>query len=197
MRITIAHLILCLLIITVALSSRVNVTKLYSDLLGRNISYQAHSGYEDIDWYVPSSQASIYYSIWECSTKRFADHSTPVIFYLAGGPGMSSQRSAFREFGPIQIKLKDKTYTATENVWSWNYYAHIVFVDQPAGVGFSYNKGKPVDNSRTAALHFMNFVSNFLRNFPYGLGVNPLYLAGTGYAGHFIPAIFQAINSNQ
>lgn len=76
--------------------SRVNVTRLYSDLLGKNLTYQAHSGYEDINWYASPSQASVYYSVFECSTKKFADHSVPVIFYLAGGPGLSSQRSAFR-----------------------------------------------------------------------------------------------------
>jgi carboxypeptidase C (cathepsin A) len=30
----------------------------------------------------------------------------------------------------------------------------------------------------------------------YGLETNPFFLAGEGYAGHYIPAIFQAVNTN-
>jgi len=179
------------------LSSRVNATTIMANLLpSKTISYQVHLGYEDINWYMQSSQAAIFYSLWESSTRRFTDHSTPVIFYLSGGPGLSSQYSAFREFGPIQIDKKGDVYTGSENPWSWNYYAHLVFVDQPIGSGFSYNKGKVVDNSKTAAQHFTNFLSNFLKNNPFGLSTNPFYLAGEGFAGHYIPAIISHINSN-
>lgn len=53
-------------------------------------------------------------------------------------------------------------------------------VDQPAGVGFSYNNNtKKVDNTQDAAKHFINFLSNFFKNNPkLGLSKNPLYLAG-------------------
>ena len=53
-------------------------------------------------------------------------------------------------------------------------------VDQPIGVGFSYNNGTDrVNNSRTAAQHFATFLSSFFKNNPsFGLSENPLYLAG-------------------
>jgi carboxypeptidase C (cathepsin A) len=38
---------------------------------------------------------------------------------------------------------------------------------------------------------------NFRSNNVFGLEENRnIYLAGEGYAGHYIPAIFQAINTN-
>lgn len=74
------------------------VTNVYNQLFtpNRTLPYKIFSGYEDINWYISGSQASIYYSLWECSTKRLIDHSAPVIIYLAGGPGRSSQFTAFR-----------------------------------------------------------------------------------------------------
>lgn len=73
----------------------------------------------------------------------------------------------------------------------------MVFVDQPVGTGYSYNKGKLVDNTKLAANHFINFLNNFMKNNGYGLDTNPyLYLAGEGFAGHYIPVFFQAINTN-
>ena len=71
-------------------------------------------------------------------------------------------------------------------------------VDQPIGVGFSYNNGTDkVNNSRTAADHFVIFLQNFFKNNPsFGLSQNPLYLAGESYAGHYIPAIAEKITSD-
>ena len=68
-------------------------------------------------------------------------------------------------------------------------------IDQPIGVGFSYNNATPViNNSRTAAEHFVTFMSNFYKNNPtLGLKQNPLYIAGESYAGHYIPAIAERI----
>lgn len=68
-------------------------------------------------------------------------------------------------------------------------------VDQPIGVGFSYNNASiKVTNTSQAADHFITFLQNFFKNNPkFGLGQNPLYLAGESYAGHYIPAIAEKI----
>lgn len=72
-----------------------------------------------------------------------------------------------------------------------------MFVDQPIGTGFSYNKGKDPDSTVLAAKHFLNFMANFMKNQVWGLKSNEIYLAGEGYAGHFIPAFAAAINQNK
>jgi carboxypeptidase C (cathepsin A) len=48
----------------------------------------------------------------------------------------------------------------------------------PVGTGFSYNKLKPVTDTKTLARHFINFLAKFFKNFPFGLGNNPVYIAG-------------------
>lgn len=45
---------------------------------------------------------------------------------------------------------------------------HLLCVDQPVGVGFSFNKGtNKVDNTPIAAKHFANFLYNFFTNSPW------------------------------
>lgn len=198
MRTTTIGVLFIFLHIYLVCSSRVNLTSIFNQLIQPiNISYQVHGGYEDVNWYLPPTQASIYYTLWQCSTKKFTDHSTPLVFYLSGGPGMSSQFASFREFGPIEIIKKDGQFKGLQNPWSWNYYAHLVFVDQPVGTGFSFNKGKNIDSMKSVGQHFVNFVFNFFKNSPFGLSTNPIYLAGEGFAGQYIPSIMDAINTNE
>jgi carboxypeptidase C (cathepsin A) len=94
-------ILFCLTIGT--LNARADITDTFSRLVQRNLTYRVINGYEDIDKYLPGETASVYYSLWECLVRNFSDHSTPVIFYLSGGPGLSSQHAAYREFGPIEI----------------------------------------------------------------------------------------------
>jgi len=104
----------------------------------------------------------------------------PLIIWLQGGPGAPSQFGCFNEVGPIFIDGKKGNLKATENPWGWNFFGHLMCVDQPVGVGFSYNNNtKKVDNSKDAANHFANFLVNFYKNNPaFGLAGNPVYLAG-------------------
>lgn len=110
---------------------------------------------------------------------------------------MASQSVAFREFGPYEIKKVGAGYKAIENPWAWNRYAHLVFVDQPVGAGFSYNYGKTVDGVTTAAKHFINFLYNFLKINLYRFSRNPIYLAGDGFSGQILPTVKEMIFENK
>jgi carboxypeptidase C (cathepsin A) len=65
------------------------------------------------------------------------DSRVPLIIWLQGGPGASSLLGAFTENGPIRI-TKDGVKEAGS---PWNIQGHMVFIDQPLGVGFS--RGQP------------------------------------------------------
>jgi carboxypeptidase D len=80
----------------------------------------------------------------------------------------------------LHIDGKKGNLKPIENPWPWTRYGHVMCVDQPIGVGFSYNNNsKKVDNSPDAANHFINFITNFFKNNPkLGLSSNPLYFAG-------------------
>lgn len=61
------------------------------------------------------------------------------------GPGCSSFDGALLEVGPVSVQGKGKQATLRDNPGKWNEYANVLFVDQPAGTGYSYiNKGTAV-----------------------------------------------------
>jgi carboxypeptidase C (cathepsin A) len=137
----------------------------------------------------------MYYSLWSAygHPPTTADARVPLILWLQGGPGASSQFGAFTENGPIRI-TKDKI---KEDSHAWNIMGHTVFIDQPLGVGFS--RGKPhhrtVESARQAADHLLNFLHNLYIQWP-ALKASPLYITGESFAGHYIPAFALKINKN-
>lgn len=85
-----------------------------------------------------------------------------------------------------------------EHDWSWNYFGHILCVDQPVGAGFSFNNGpKKIQYSTESADHFINFLFNFFKNNPLQLANNPVYIMGESYAGHYVPPIAEKIATNK
>lgn len=64
--------------------------------------------------------------------------------------------------------------------------ANILFVESPAGVGFSKAKaGQKNGDERTAKENYI-FLVNWLERFPQYKN-HKLFLAGESYAGHYIP----------
>jgi carboxypeptidase C (cathepsin A) len=121
------------------------------------------------------------------------DSRIPLILWFQGGPGASSQYGAHTENGPIRItKSGLKEFSS-----SWNIMGHTVFIDQPLGVGFSYQDSSYplVNTARIAADHLLNFLYNLYRQWP-ALKKSPLYITGESFAGHYIPAFASKIVKN-
>jgi carboxypeptidase C (cathepsin A) len=59
----------------------------------------------------------------------------PVVVWFNGGPGCSSMLGFLQEHGPYS--LADGTTNFTANPYSWNKEAHVIYIESPAGVGFS------------------------------------------------------------
>ena len=70
----------------------------------------------------------------------------PVVLWLNGGPGCSSLGGMFTELGPFVIS---STGNVSLNPFSWNKVANVLFLEQPAGVGFSY-PNLPANDTVTA-----------------------------------------------
>jgi carboxypeptidase C (cathepsin A) len=192
-----------LLLITVTITSiacsLTNTTDFYNKEVGSKLSYESFSGYEDINWYFPKGLAAMYYSLWQGYSLPWADKTVPLIIWLQGGPGGPSQFGCFNELGPLEIKGKKGSFKVAEKLIAWNFFGHLLCIDQPVGVGFSYNNHtQKVTNSKDAANHLINFLSNFYANTPkLNLKNNPLYIAGESYAGHYILAVADKIKSNR
>jgi carboxypeptidase C (cathepsin A) len=111
------------------------------------VTEQSFTGYEDIDWYFKNKSASIYYSLWQGVSDSWTDKTVPLIIWLQGGPGGSSQFGCFNEVGPFFIQNNNGTNKPVSNGWAWNHFGHLLCVDQPIGVGFSINNGNPIVNN--------------------------------------------------
>ncbi|KAK5171199.1 uncharacterized protein LTR77_004343 [Saxophila tyrrhenica] len=69
---------------------------------------------------------------------RESPQTAPTSIYLAGGPGVSSIFGAVVDGGPCYIG--DDANSTVFNPYSWNEKVNMLYVDQPVGSGFSYDK---------------------------------------------------------
>lgn len=63
----------------------------------------------------------------------------PVLLWSNGGPGCSSLLGLFQENGPYTVD--NVTQTCTHNPYSWSHYANMLYIEAPAGVGYSVGSG--------------------------------------------------------
>lgn len=112
------------------------------------------------------------------------------MFWLNGGPGCSSLGGFFQEHGPFV--LEDASLDVTLNPYSWNVAANVLYIEQPAGIGFSYPAG-PANDTQTAS-DTTQAIAAFLALHPELEG-RPLYIAGESYGGHYVPNTAKAIEA--
>ena len=63
----------------------------------------------------------------------------PIVIWLNGGPGSSSQLGNFMELGPHFVQPAHlQPYEIVKNNYTWVQDYNVIFVDQPVGTGLSY-----------------------------------------------------------
>lgn len=123
---------------------------------------------------------------------RDTPSTDPLIIWLTGGPGCSSQLALLSENGPC-TPTPDGLDTV-RNDFSWNNNANIMWIDQPSGVGFSYGDKKSDGDSTEAEV--ADDLYSFLQEFFTAHGEylpNEFYVFGESYGGHYVPAITSRI----
>ncbi|CAD0044345.1 unnamed protein product, partial [Aureobasidium pullulans] len=66
--------------------------------------------------------------------------TAPLTIWINGGPGSSSMIGMFAENGPCEVVLMaDGTYGTQARMWGWDRSSNVLFIDQPAQVGLSYD----------------------------------------------------------
>ncbi|RQM29100.1 hypothetical protein B5M09_001784, partial [Aphanomyces astaci] len=128
----------------------------------------------------------LYYIFYESRVRSVVAESVPLVIWLSGGPGCSSLVGMLFENGPC-IVGEDSPTTISLNVNSWTQAAHMVYIDQPRGTGFSPARASLRSWSEATAVDdLVSFLDEFYTAFPT-FASNELYIFGESYAGHYIP----------
>ncbi|KAJ2720100.1 hypothetical protein GGI07_004812 [Coemansia sp. Benny D115] len=141
-----------------------------------------YSGYLDTD-------EDRHFFFWFFEARNAKREDAPIILWMNGGPGCSSFTGLLMELGPCRVDKGGKS--ASPNAFGWNDKAHVIFLDQPLNVGYSY--GKDVFNSIEAGKDVYNFLQLFYHSFPE-YAKSELHVFGESYGGHYVPATAKAIH---
>ncbi|XP_066305732.1 serine carboxypeptidase 2-like [Miscanthus floridulus] len=155
------------------------------------VNFSMYSGY------VTDAAAgqALFYLLMEASGVP-AD-SAPLVLWLNGGPGCSSiGYGAMEELGAFRVNPDGETLSL--NPYAWNKVANVLFLDSPAGVGYSYtnNTNDLYDAGDNKTAHdscafLINWLERFLQ-YKY----RDFYIAGESYAGHYVPQLSQVVYRN-
>ncbi|KAF2544898.1 hypothetical protein F2Q70_00024174, partial [Brassica cretica] len=100
---------------------------------------------------------------------------------------------ASEEIGPFRIRKGGSGLYL--NKFAWNSIANLLFLEAPAGVGFSYtNRSSDLFNTgdiRTAK-DSLQFLIKWLQRFPR-YNRREIYITGESYAGHYVPQFAREI----
>jgi len=156
---------------------------LITDLPGQpEVNFTQYSGYIEVD---PAHGRRLFY--WFVESQR-SPQDDKLVLWLNGGPGCSSLAGLLTEHGPFRVNPDGETLS--ENPNSWNRVANVIYLESPAGVGFSYSEDKEdynVGDLRTANDSY-TFLQGFMSEFPEYVG-RQLWITGESYGGHYVPEL--------
>ncbi|GMH07358.1 hypothetical protein Nepgr_009198 [Nepenthes gracilis] len=148
------------------------------------VDFNQHAGYVAVD---QNAGKELFYYFVESPINS---QGKPLVLWLNGGPGCSSLGTgAFEELGPFRVNSDGETLY--KNPYAWNNVANVIFLESPAGVGFSYGKTPAIYNDtgdKSTAKDAYAFLVNWLKRFPQYKS-RPFFISGESYAGHYVPQL--------
>lgn len=110
-----------------------------------------------------------------------------MILWLQGGPGDTSLFGLFTENGPFHISANN---TLKPRKYSWTVNHNVIYVDSPAGTGYSFTDSELgyASSVTDVARDLYSAVAQFFELFPE-LQKNDFYISGESYAGKYVPAL--------
>ncbi|PCG93900.1 Peptidase S10, serine carboxypeptidase [Penicillium occitanis (nom. inval.)] len=131
----------------------------------------------------PSGHTSLFFWFFPTINPN-TDNEKEITIWLNGGPGCSSLDGLLQENGPFL--WQSGVYQPVRNPYSFNNLTNVVYIDQPAGTGFSPGPST-VQNEVDVSNQFNDFWKRFIDTFDmHGYKV---YITGESYAGQYIPYI--------
>ena len=140
---------------------------------------------------------NLFYWFFESRSNPAKD---PLVLWLTGGPGCSSELALFLENGPFVIRGTEKPVfnpnggfsgqlkkiflvnEVLSHLLGWNAVANLLYVDQPVGTGFSFVKnpfGYEI-NERQIATELWEFIRQFYQLYPKYSNLD-FYVFGESY----------------
>ncbi|KAJ0096021.1 hypothetical protein Patl1_16369 [Pistacia atlantica] len=171
------------------------------------VRFQQYAGYVTVD---ENHRKALFY--WFFEAIHNPAHK-PLLLWLNGGPGCSSVGfGEAQELGPFLVTdgptLKFNNYTWNKGINNITHFslssiakneakifntANLLFLEAPAGVGFSYsNTSVDIQGDNITARDSYTFLQNWLKRFPQYRS-HEFYIAGESYAGHYVPQLAEVI----
>ncbi|KAL8260592.1 hypothetical protein R6Q59_028545 [Mikania micrantha] len=150
------------------------------------VSFRQFAGYISVG---ESGRRSLFYYFVEAESNS---SSKPLVLWLNGGPGCSSVgEGAFVEHGPF----KPSGRVLVKNNYSWNKEANMLYLESPAGVGFSFSDEPSFytsANDVVTAGDNLAFLEKWFEKYPE-YKHRDFYITGESYAGHYVPQLANLI----
>jgi len=147
-----------------------------------------HFGYIPVN---STYNANLFYWMFESQGNPSTD---PVVLWMTGGPGCSSELALFFENGPYWI---DSSLQLHPNPYSWNKNANLIYIDQPADVGFSYANSDYVHDEAQVGQEMYTFLQGFFTQYPQYTS-QKFFVVGESYGGHYVPSVaVRIVQGNQ
>lgn len=124
----------------------------------------------------------------------------PLVLWLNGGPGCSSLDGYFYEQGPYHV-VEPLPASGPPQLYQnpnrWNKIANMIFLEMPAGVGFSYASTPAglITNDTQQAIDNFNGLEVFFKMYPE-YAKHDFYITGESYAGMYVPTLALQILSH-
>lgn len=138
----------------------------------------SYSGYLEV-----SNNKSLHYMFVESENDPVND---PVVIWFNGGPGCSSLLGYFQEHGPFIFD--DGESKIKPNPEPWNKKANVLYIESPAGVGYSFAKTSQdlKHNDLTTSEDAIAALLQWYAKFPE-FKTNQLFISGESYGGIYVP----------
>ncbi|XP_048495921.1 serine carboxypeptidase-like 45 [Beta vulgaris subsp. vulgaris] len=155
---------------------------------------QPHVNFQQFAGYITIDEIQKRYLFYYFVEAEINPSSKPLVLWLNGGPGCSSLGAgAFSEHGPF--RPSENGNVLVKNDYSWNKEANMLYLESPAGVGFSYSVNTSFYdgvNDEITARENLVFLQNWLAKFPEYKN-RDLFVTGESYGGHYVPQLANLI----
>jgi len=139
----------------------------------------SYSGYLTVN-----AEKSLHYVFVESQNDPTND---PVTIWFNGVPGCSSLLGFFQENGPNLVDPELEP-THQENEYSWNLKSNMLYIESPAGVGYSIwnTTDTKVTNDTIQSEDAITAVLDWYSKYPE-FKPNQLFVSGESYGGIYVP----------